>query len=116
MKANLPHTVRNVADFIGIELDDELFEIVLKHSSYEFMKAHKGQFNDVMMRELSEKNCGIPPGGDASKVRAGQTGAHKQELPRDVGTMLDIIWQQEIGKQFGLKTHEDMLAALIVGG
>ena len=40
MKADLPRTVERVAEFIGIDLDDELREITIRQSGIEFMKAH----------------------------------------------------------------------------
>lgn len=112
MKLNLPEAVRKVAAFIGVEMDDELFEIAVRHSSYEFMKAHQDQFDDYLMRELSEQTCGIPSGGNALKVRAGKANAHKIELPKDVGAVMDEIWEQEITKKFGLGSYEALREAL----
>ena len=55
MKADLPTTVQRIADFMGIELDDSLFEIVVQQSSREFMLAHKHQFVEHIMRAIGEK-------------------------------------------------------------
>ncbi|MEK6255693.1 MAG: sulfotransferase domain-containing protein [Chloroflexota bacterium] len=112
MKTNLPDAVRKVADFIGVALDDELFEIALKHSSYEFMKQHEQQFNDALMRELGEEKCGILKGANSSKVRVGQTNTYKQELPADVAALMDKNWREQIGTRFGLETYEQMRAVL----
>jgi hypothetical protein len=106
MKANLPETVRRVAAFIDIELDDELFELTLLQSSYKFMKEHETHFNESLSLAYMEKNCGAPPGGNSSKVRAGQTASHKQELPADVATQMDTIWNNEIAKPLGLDSYQ----------
>lgn len=106
MKANLPETVRRVADFAGIDLDDELFEITLLQSSYKFMKEHEDHFNESLTREYAEKNCAMPANGDLSKVRAGKAGAHKQELPEDISARMDRIWDKEIGELFGLAYYQ----------
>lgn len=106
MKQNLPQTVRTIADFIDIELDDELFDIVVRQSSIEFMKANKEKFDDHLMRELSEKLSGLPPGGDSSKVREGRVGDHKQELSEEIRKELDELWQSEIGERFGLASYQ----------
>lgn len=112
MKVNLAETVRRVAAFIELELDDELFEVAVRHSSYEFMKTHEDQFTDVLMREMSEKYSGLPSGSDSSKVVTGKTNSHKQELPEDIGARLDEIWEHEIGQRFGLETYADLQALL----
>jgi hypothetical protein len=41
MKADLPQTIERIAEFIGIPLDDELREIVLRQSDIKFMRRTK---------------------------------------------------------------------------
>ena len=108
MKANLPETIRRVANFANIDLDDELFEITLHQSSYKFMKEHETHFNESLSLAYMEKNCGLPPGGSSSKVRAGQTASHKQELPEDIATQMDTIWKKEITEPLGLKNYQNL--------
>src|SRR5215510_14979533 len=60
MKANLPRTVERVADFIGIPLDDELREVVLRQSDIKFMQAHKEQFEDHIIRKARSVAMGLP--------------------------------------------------------
>lgn len=106
MKQNPQKIIRTVADFTGIELDDELFKIVLYQSSLDFMKANKEKFNDHLMRTLSETQSGLPPGGDASKVREGRVGDYKQELSQEIIDELDAIWEKEIRERFGLVSYQ----------
>lgn len=113
MRINLPQTVATVAGFIGIKLDNELFEVVVRQSSIEFMKANKEKFNDRLMRELSEKQSGLPPGGDSSKVREGRVGDHKRELSQEIIDELDAIWQKEIAERFGLATYQALQNELV---
>lgn len=42
MKADLPRELRRIAAFLGIEADEPTFETVLRHSSFEHMKANAG--------------------------------------------------------------------------
>ena len=106
MKANLPETIRRVATFMNIELDDELFETTLLHSSYKFMKEHETHFNESLTLAYMEQNCGNPAGGSSTKVRAGQTASHKQELPEDISAQMDSIWEKEIAEPLGLDNYQ----------
>ena len=112
MQRNREQTIRDVAAFIGIELNDELFELTLDHTSMEFMSAHKDRFDDALMRAKGESRAGIPPGGDSSKVRAGRVGDHKDALPADIITALDEVWRNKIEPVTGLANYEALLETI----
>jgi hypothetical protein len=112
MKADLPGTVRTVAQFIDVDLDAALFDIVVRQSSLPFMLAHKDKFDDRLMREHSEKLAHLPPGSDSAKVRKGEVGAHHYELPPAISQALDAIWHEEIELPLGFPTYEALCAAL----
>jgi len=116
MKRDLSGTIRRVADFVDIELDDELLGVVERHASFDFMLAHKDRFDDKMMRERSEAVVGLPPGSDSSKVRKGAVGEHRQELSPEITAGLDAIWQREITPRTGFAHYEDLAAALAWDG
>jgi hypothetical protein len=50
----LSGTVQTIADFLGIDLDEALFEIVVKQASLDFMRAHKSKFSDPSCGSLSQ--------------------------------------------------------------
>lgn len=112
MKLDLAETVRRVANFIEIELDEELFDITVEHSSYAFMKAHEQHFDEYLSLAYLERHCGMPAGGSSSKVRTGKSQNHKKELPEDIGKEMDAIWEREIGAEFGLASYEAMRVEL----
>jgi hypothetical protein len=112
MKQDLPHTVQRIAAFIGCALDDELLDIVARQSSLEFMRTHKRQFDDHLIRERRDAVCGLPPGGDSSKVRTGNVGDHSRELPSEVIAELDSRWQEEIEAPLGFPSYAALRAAL----
>ena len=113
MTQDLPGTVRTVADFIGVPLDEELLAIVVRQSSLDFMLAHKDRFDDRLMREHSERMAGLPPGSDSAKVRKGEIGSHWYELPQDVSDKMDEIWQEEIAAPLGFATYQEFRTALV---
>ena len=105
MNRDLASTVRRIAAFVDIALDDALLDIVLRQSSLAFMLAHKDRFDDRLMREHSERVAGLPSGSDSAKVRKGKVGEHKRELPADVSAELDRVWREDIETKFGLPSY-----------
>lgn len=105
-------TIRRIARHCDIALDDELLALTLRHSSLEFMLAHKNKFDDRLMRTLSEQRCGLPPGSDSAKVRLGQVGSHRDELPDEMSAALDARWAEQITARFGYPDYAAMEAAL----
>ena len=112
MKEDLPGAVRRVAVFLGISLDRALLDLVVNQASLEFMLAHKDRFDDLLMRQLGETAAGLPPGADSSKVRKGEVGTHRSELPADIAREMDEIWRHEIGSPLGLEDYEAVRSAL----
>jgi len=115
MKVDLPGTVRRVADFIGISLDEELLEIVVRQSSFAFMTEHQDKFDDLLDRQRSERVIGLPPGSDAAKVREGSVGARKVELPPKTQAALDAVWHEEITPRIAFADYGELLAELTAG-
>jgi len=112
MKQDSPGTIRKVAGFLNIELDDELLRITEEHASLAFMQQHKDRFDDLKMREHSHQVAGIPRNSDSSKVRTGQVGESKQQLSTEVSEELDAIWQEQITAELGYRDYAAMIATL----
>jgi hypothetical protein len=115
MSAEPEAHVRRLAAFCGIELDDALLALTLERSSLAFMLAHKDRFDDAMMRRLSEERCGLPPGGDSAKVRAGKVGSHRYELPPETAAALDARWTEVVMPKLGFADYAALEAALRAG-
>jgi len=109
---DLPRVIRQIADFIECQLDDDLLEIVVRQSSIDFMRAHASQFDDHVVRSARNAANGLPTGGLSSKVRNGRIGDHMAELPLDVRRTLDAIWREEMESRFGLSSYEAMSTML----
>ena len=113
IKADLPRTIERVARFIGIELDDELKQIVLKQSDLKFMLEHKDQFEDHIVRKARSAAMRLPLDGRLHKVRTGQVGESKLAVPDDIKQELDDIWREEITAKTGLNSYEDLRRELL---
>ena len=115
MKEDLPGTVRRIAEFIGIPLDEALLEIVVRQSSLEFMTAHKDRFDDLLDRERSERALGLPPGSDAAKVRAGVVGSRNVELSPTMQAELDAVWRARVTPAIAFDSYDELLEVLRSG-
>jgi hypothetical protein len=104
--------LRRLADFIGVELDDELLELAVERTSRAWMLAHKDRFDDALMRGLSESKGGMPGGSDSAKVRAGVSGSHKEELPASIAERMDAIWAERVTPVLGFRDFAELEAAL----
>ncbi len=111
MKQDLPGTLERIAAFIGIELDEELRQRVLRQSSIEFMRDHERQFDDHLFSNARNLACGLPP-GTGSKVRRGAVGDHNAELTPAAATQIDQAWQREITPQTGLQSYDELIDQL----
>lgn len=111
MTADPEGTIRRLAAFSGIALDDELLALTLRNASREFMLQHKDRFDDPMMRRLSEVRCNLPPGSDSAKVRPKATSA-----PDLMSTALEAklaqVWQERVTPATGLADYAALRAAL----
>jgi aryl sulfotransferase len=112
MQADLPGTVRAVARLMDIPLDDELFEIVVRQSSREFMLAHKEHFDEHVIRAYAETRCGLPPNGDSAKVTEGTPDLAHYQLSPALMDDLDAIWREMIEAKYGFKDYSELRAAI----
>ncbi len=112
MKEDLPGTIRAVALFMDIELDDELAAITEEHASLAFMQRHKDRFDDKLMRERSIEVAALPADSGSSKVRLGQVGESRQHLAADVSQALDDLWHERITRELGFADYASMIAEL----
>lgn len=104
--------VRRLAAFCDIALDDELLELTLERTSIAFMLENKHQFDDALMRALSEDRVGFPAGSDSAKVREGKVGGHKAALPQAVADQIDAAWVERIPAELGLANFAAVETAL----
>lgn len=113
MKADLSGAVQTIAGFLGIELDEDLLEIVVRQASLEFMRAHKSKFSDPIMLEASAKHGFLPGNDTMTKVYNGRVGDHRIALPTEIGAEMDAIWQEFVTPKTSLASYEDSLAAMV---
>lgn len=104
--------IKTIADFLDIQLDDELFEIVIDQSSLATMKKNKNRYDDLLLREAATNIGNVPPGESITKVRKGKVGSFKTELAPDLVRELDEIWRDTVTKETGADSYEELIARL----
>ncbi|WP_280138533.1 sulfotransferase domain-containing protein [Aliiruegeria lutimaris] len=108
MRADLPETVRRIAAFMDIPLDDELFDCVVRQASRQFMLEHREQFGEAPFRRLMSQRIGLPFEANAYKVTPGVREDPKYQLTAAHQRELEKIWQAQLANQFGLESYEDL--------
>jgi hypothetical protein len=106
--ADLPAAVRMVANFMRIPLDDELFEIVVRQASRDFMLAHRHQFDTHLEAARGLTRAGAPLPLNSDKVTPGNEHTHRLQLAPHLVKILDEIWREQITPKFGFETYEQM--------
>jgi hypothetical protein len=104
--------IRRLAKFCDLPLSDELLELTLERSSLAFMLKHKDKFDDLLMREASERLCGLPTGSDSAKVRKGGVGGYRSILSEEIIDALDRRWRAVITAETGLADYAALDADL----
>ena len=112
MKDDLPSAVRRIATFIGIELDDELLDVVVRQSSIGFMKQHEDKFEDSLLFEAFRGPMRLPPVAQLSKVRTGQVGESHEHVTDAIRRDLDELWRGGAGATTGLPSYAALRAAI----
>ena len=101
-----------VADFLGIDADDELVDLVTSQSTREFMLEHVDKFNDGMHRERSEAVGALPPGAGATKVTAGDFDPDRYILPPHILSTMDEHWREAMGAKHGIDSYDQLTEEL----
>lgn len=111
MKQDLVKSVAQVADFMGIS-DERTRAVAQAQATLDFMTAHGRQFDDHLVRQARDAACGLPPGGEASKVVSGRAGAGRAQVSPAMHEAYAAKWRETMGTAHGLESYEDVLTAL----
>lgn len=112
MKADLPSAIRTIANFMNVELDDELFDIVLRQSSRDFMLEHKSKYTDTKLQKFFESRGGAPVASDSVKVTSGTPDDECYQLSEELKAEFDELWREIICERFGLEDYSALRGAI----
>lgn len=89
LRRDLPGSVRRIADFLGLPVDDERLPAILEHCSFDWMRTHAA-------RVVPGRGVGWEDGG-ASFLRSGKNGRWRDVLPPDLSAAYEARAYQELG-------------------
>lgn len=115
MQEDIRPTVVRVAEFIGLEADDDLVDLVVHQSSREFMLAHGDRFDDLLHRQRSDAVQALPLGAGSTKVTAASHDPSRSVLSSGVLAAMEKNWAETMEASFGLASYSDVVAALRLG-
>jgi hypothetical protein len=104
--------IRRLAGFAGLALDSGLLARTLERSSRAYMLRNKDKFDDLMIREASERRCGLPAGSDSSKVCNGSVGRYRDVLSPETLAVMKRKWSAVIAPAAGFADYAAVDAAL----
>ena len=114
MVSDLEGTVGRVAQFIDLDVTDEVLDIATWQSTIEFMKAHGHQFDDHLLRDARNEAAGLPASAGSTKVRKGKIGGYKQALSEDVLSALHKKWQEIVTPVVGIENYDELRKAISI--
>lgn len=115
MQEDIRPTVVRVAEFIGVDADDDLVDLVVHQSSRDFMLEHGDRFDDLLHRQRSDAVGALPLGAGSTKVTAASDEPSRYVLSPDVLAAMERNWAETMDASFGLSTYAEVVDALRPG-
>jgi len=106
MRGDLRPAVQQIADFIDIDANDDLIDLVTRQSSLEFMLEHRERFNDLLHGERAAAVGALPPGSGAVKVTDGPVDPDRYQISTETLAAMDALWADSMGASFGLHSYD----------
>ncbi len=112
MREDLRAHVALVADFLGIEADDALIDLVTHQATRAFMLEHVDKFNDQMHRERAEAVGALPPGAGATKVTSGEPDPVRYRLPDHIEATMEDHWRDAMAAGHAIHSYDQLTEEL----
>jgi hypothetical protein len=108
--SNLEVVIEQIAEFMEIELDDELRAVTLEQASFSFMKARSTQFDEHIVFNKCKTRMGLSDDSQnqAEKVNKGKSGAGGSEMTAEHHIQLEVAWREVFGVATGLNSYEEL--------
>ena len=110
MKDDLESVVRVVAEFIGIQ-EEENIKKAVEMSSFEFMKENDSKFADKRLHRMRNKIMGVPEDTMSSKFGAGSATKGREVMDEETREMIQENWREVVGKKIGFQDYNELREA-----
>lgn len=115
LREDFPTCVSRIAAHMGVELTDDLRQLVLERSTIDHTRAMSGKLNPSQVNHTGKVTLtfgremeAYAQGMKFGKVRRGQVGDGEKELPEAIRDDLLVQWQQRITPVLGYRDYADM--------
>lgn len=112
MKEDIRPVVMAVAQFIGIDADESLIDLVVHQSSREFMLEHGDRFDDLLHRQRSDAVGALPLGAGSTKITDSTFDPQRYELSPEILATMERNWAETMGITYGLHSYDDVVEQL----
>ncbi len=109
MREDLAGTIDKIASFLGIEMDQELQTLMMKHSSRDFMLTYQSKFSGSLLQEAMANIKYTPPSKGISMVKENRLSSPNQLLPKYIEEEMGSIWDKLVTRNTGLLSYEDLV-------
>ena len=108
--------VRRIANFMGVECDDDVIARVVHTTTHAEMARHHSKFSVHRFATVLAEKLGESPPPDSelvSRVRkdGGKSGEGKEKLPAEVQQLIDDMWQEIVTSKLGFNDLNEMSEA-----
>ena len=100
---------RVVAEFLELDLADDVMRRVIEYCSRDYMVRNVSQFDDHVLREICDPLWGLPPGGSSAKVNAS---SRKLVLSDFVRQRLEQNWREGVTARTGFADYRAFRSSL----
>jgi hypothetical protein len=107
IKFDIELTIKRLAKFAHIALTIDLIELTKFQSSIDFMRRHSIQFDEHATQEALDSRCGLPSGGNASKLGLSNPSIKEIRLTPYVLQKLKESWDVEISSELKLNDYDE---------
>jgi hypothetical protein len=116
LKEDHAGTVRKIAKYLGVDLDDDAVARVVHTTSHAEMSRQASKFDTRKIAMKMKEKIGeepVPESEFVGRVRkdGGKSGEGKEKLPVEVQQRIDQMWQQIVTSKLGFKNLQEMREA-----
>lgn len=108
MLADFDSCLNRIAQFLKIDLDDELRRIITKQSSRAFMLEHRTQFDEHLNAQRFEALGLTAANPTTSKVTKGTPNTDRYYVSDILRKKMEATWTATIGEEHGIATYRDL--------
>ena len=102
LQRDLQGHVARVAEFIGVDADAQLLDLVTHQATFAFMAEHRTQFSDrIPQTEIR-----------FSKVVEGAVGSHRTHVDAALAKRIDDAWRHYVTPVLGVPSYEALVKSL----